>query len=147
MNYNDAYPSKYLKASDLDGGPVITVIEGAPLETLGSGAEAQQRLVLYLHGLKALPLNKTNAKAVAKITGTDDTDGWTGAKIEVFPSTTELRGETVDCIRIRAPKPPGSVKQTSPRRPLQRPQSKAEAAGSIVSRGDMNDDIPFAPAF
>lgn len=146
MNYNEIFPSKYLKAADLDRGPVTTMIEGAPLETLGSGADAQQRLVLYLHGLKALPLNKTNAKAVAKITGTDDTDGWIGARIEVFPSTTELRGETVDCIRIRAPKPP-PAKQTASQRPLHPPQSKAEAPGSVLSRGDMDDEIPFAPAF
>jgi hypothetical protein len=35
MNINNAYPSKYLKASDLDGRNVTVTIKSAELEEIG----------------------------------------------------------------------------------------------------------------
>ena len=45
----------------------------------------------------------TNWDAVAAITGEDDTTRWPGHAIELYPTTTKMKGETVDCIRIRPP--------------------------------------------
>ncbi|WP_027525572.1 hypothetical protein [Bradyrhizobium sp. Ec3.3] len=107
---NEIFPSKYLKVSDLNGKPHVPEIERAPTETLGSGGNAETKTVLYFRcGMKPLPLNMTNWDSVAAIAG-DDTDNWPGHRIELYPSTTTLRGSTVDCIRIRAPKAPPAAK-------------------------------------
>ena len=59
---NDVFPSKYLKASDLDGTPLTVTIVSAPLETLKNPeGKEQTKTVLYLRGTKKLlPLNVTN---------------------------------------------------------------------------------------
>jgi hypothetical protein len=92
---------------------------------------------LYFRGgTKALVLNLTNWDAVADIAG-DDTDGWPGQRIEVFPTTTELRGKIVDCIRIRPP----AQREFVPAATKKKPPPPAAAGNG----GGLDDEIPFAP--
>ena len=129
---NEVFPSKYLKASDLNGKPAVPVIESAPLETLKSlEGKEQTKTVLYFKGAKkGLPLNQTNWDAVADATGEDDTDRWPGHRIELYPTTTTMQGKTVDCIRIRPP--------------AQRELPKANPpAPKPPVADDMDDGIPF----
>jgi hypothetical protein len=112
---DDLFPSKYLKAADLKGKPHVLKIDEAPVE-------------IFKNGGKPLPLNMTNFDSVADIAG-DDTEDWPGHSIEVFPSTTELRGKTVDCVRIRKP-PQGTL---IPPRAGPKPSPKQ----------DLEDEIPF----
>lgn len=104
MRRNDVFKSKWLKADDLIGRSRVLEIEAAPLETLkNASGEQQQKVVLYFVGeQKRLPLNMTNWDLVADICG-DDTDDWPGHKIELYPTTTQMGGKTVACIRVRAP--------------------------------------------
>ena len=127
---NEIFPSKYLKAEDLDGKAVVALIELAPTETLGRGDDAEQKTVLYLRGLKALPLNMVNWDSVAAIAG-DDTDDWPGHWIELHPTTTTLKGSVVPCIRIREP------------RQKEKEQQQPKAKKRVPLPDDMNDDIPF----
>src|SRR6266567_1300848 len=101
MRKDDVFPSKYLKAADLNGKARVLEIAEAPLETLkNASGESQQKTVLYfVNEKKRLPLNMTNWDSVADICG-DDTEEWPGQKIELFPSTTQMSGKTVSCIRI-----------------------------------------------
>jgi len=128
MKRDEVFPGKYLKASDLKGKPRTVEIDHAPYETLkNTKGEEQQKIVLYFVGAKkALPLNMTNFDAVADIWG-DDTEFWPGQKIELYPTTTQMGGKTVDCVRIRRPR-----ELPSPPRP------KQEGA-----RPEMDDEIPF----
>ena len=58
-------------------------------------------MVLYFNKTKkTLPLNRVNWDSVADILG-DDTDDWIGGKIELYPTTTEMAGKTVPCVRVR----------------------------------------------
>jgi hypothetical protein len=126
---NEIFPSKYLKASDLAGKPLEVEIKNAPTETLGSGSDAEEKTVLcFRSGVKPFPLNMTNWDAVASIAG-DDTDDWHGHRVELYPTTTELKGKVVDCVRIRAPQQKGQKPKAGPAVP--------------PPDGDMNDDIPF----
>jgi hypothetical protein len=116
MKRADVFPDKYLKAPDLKGKARVLEIDHALLETLKNiKGEEQQKIVLYFVGAKkALPLNMTNFDAVADICG-DDTEFWPGQKIELYPTTTQMGGKTVDCVRIRRPRelpiaPPKRVK-------------------------------------
>ncbi len=126
---NEIFPSKYLKASDLAGKPLEVEIKDAPTETLGSGSDAETKTVLcFRNGVKPLPLNMTNWDAVAAIAG-DDTDEWTGHRVELYPTTTELKGKVVECTRIREPQQKGQKPKAGPAVP--------------PADNDMDDDIPF----
>ncbi len=128
MRRDDVFPDKYLKAPDLKGKPRVVEISAAPLETLrNTKGEEQQKIVLYFVGVKkALPLNMTNFDAVADICG-DDTEFWPGQKIELYATTTQMGGKTVDCVRIRKP------------RELPLPPPKP-----VKPEAEFDDGIPFA---
>ncbi len=104
MKKNDVFPSKYLKAADLNGKPVTVTIERASYEALKTpdGKENSKTVLYFVGAKKALPLNLTNWDSVAEVCG-EDTDDWHGCKIELYPDTTAMAGRTVDCIRVRAP--------------------------------------------
>ena len=72
----------------------------------------------------------TNWDAVAAIAG-DDTDDWPGHRVELYPTTTTLKGKPVDCIRIRAAAAEGA-------------EAEGGAGGAADGRTmTMDDDIPF----
>ena len=75
MKRDDVFPSKYLKAADLNGKPVTVTIKSAPYETLKNpeGKEQGKTVLYFVGGKKALPLNVVNWDSVAAICG-DDTD-------------------------------------------------------------------------
>ena len=63
MNINDAFPSKYLKASDLQGRNHSVTIANVVTEDIGKGEE---KLIIYFQGhKKGMVLNKTNANNLA----------------------------------------------------------------------------------
>ena len=101
MDINTAFPSKYVKAADLNGKSHTVTIRVCVLEELGQGAEKEQKPVLYFHkAQKGLVLNKTNANTIAKAYG-GDTVAWEGRPVEIFPTEVEFRGQMVDGIRLR----------------------------------------------
>lgn len=105
-NINDAFPSKYLKAADLDGKPALYKMDRAAFETIGN----DRRLILYFESQeKGMVLNKTNASNIAKLYG-DDTDEWSGQEIVLFEAMVDFKGETVPAIRVRGPKKPSAKK-------------------------------------
>lgn len=101
MNIDSAFPSNYLKASDLgEKSPLVTIdrIEVEPI-----GRDKEMKPVLYFQGKdKGLVLNKTNAKKIAELTGSKDTDDWHGCQIRIYATETEFAGETVECIRVKS---------------------------------------------
>jgi hypothetical protein len=100
---NAVFPSRYLKAADLTEPVVVTVSE-AQLEELKHQGRAAKKIVLHFKQTnKVFPLNKVNWDSMERVTGQSDSDNWAGCKIELYPTQTEMRGETVDCIRIRKP--------------------------------------------
>jgi hypothetical protein len=102
MKRDDLFPSKYLKASDLNGKPAVVQIEDAAVEPLKTlDGKTNEKLVLTLKGYrKAFVLNVTNFDAIAAIHG-DETDEWPGKTIELYPTTTSMGGKTMPCIRVR----------------------------------------------
>lgn len=101
-NWRDSIPSKWLKASDLDGKPQLVTIKRFTVEALQDGTK--KPAVWFREEAKGLVLNITNGKSIEKIAGTADPDGWMGKRVVIYPTETEMGGERVDCIRVRAPK-------------------------------------------
>lgn len=101
MNINDAFPSNYLKASDLgDAQPVVT-IDRVEVEPVGRGKEMKP--VIYFAGKqKGMVLNKTNSKKIAEIASSPDTDDWHGVQIRLFATEVDFQGETVEAIRVKS---------------------------------------------
>lgn len=124
---NGAFPSKYLKASDLQKRQVTLKISHAQFEKIGT----DDKLVLYFQGTKdnkGVVLNKTNAGVVANAYG-DETDEWAGKPVTLFEAMVEFQGKLSPAIRMMIP--------NSGARPV--PQAKP----APTAAQDMNDEIPF----
>ena len=100
IKISDAFPSQYLKCSDLNGKPWDMKIRTVAMEDLGQGNDKETKPVLYLaDAQKGLVLNKTNSNTIVKSYG-DDTGNWTGKAIQVYPTTTEYQGYIFDAIGV-----------------------------------------------
>lgn len=124
-NWRDSMPSKWLKASDLNGKPALVTIKEFTVEKMNDGGK--KPAVWFKEEDKALILNITNGKKIEGICGSADPDNWIGKRIVIFPTETEMAGDTVECIRVRAPKPGTAAPQPEPE-----PEFHAS-----------DDDVPF----
>lgn len=102
MHYILMFPSKYVRAADLQGRDVTVEIASVAMEELVmAGGKKDKKPVMHFAGKdKSLVLNKTNATTIAKTLG-NDTDQWVGKSITLYPTKTACGGEQVDCIRVR----------------------------------------------
>lgn len=125
MQISEAFPSKYLKASDLQGRNVMVKMSHAAFEEIGG----DKKLILYFQGKeKGMVLNKTNANNISDIYG-DDTDDWAGEPIVLVEAMVDFQGKTVPAIRVRKP----TAKDVA---------GKAAPARQPVA-AEMDDEIPF----
>ncbi len=137
-NINDAFPSNYLKASDLQGREVVVSIDRVEFEAVGR--EKEQKAVLHFIGKsKGFVLNKTNARKITEIAGSALTEEWHGVAIVVYPTETEYAGDTVDCIRVK-PVNKSKMQRMTPAPPPVAPPPVEKA----WDEGPLTDDqIPF----
>jgi hypothetical protein len=99
---------EYMFAFDLQGKDVTVTIDRitqGELTALG-GRKSKKPLCFFREGRekKPLALNSTNCKVIAAMYGNDTAD-WAGKRITLYPTTTSMAGETVDCIRVRPQAP------------------------------------------
>src|SRR3990167_10743705 len=100
-NINDAFPSNYIKASDLKGGQPTVTIDRVEFEPVGQAREMKP--ILYFAGKeKGLVLNKTNAKNITHLVGSSETNDWIGCSIKLYATNVEYQGDTVEAIRGKA---------------------------------------------
>ena len=96
MKSTDIFPSKYLRAADLDGREPVVTIARVDMETLGD----ERKPVVYFVGKdKGLVMNKTNFSAIEDISGEEDTDNWAGTKVKLITVKVEFQGKRVPAIR------------------------------------------------
>jgi len=113
---NDVYPSKYLAAdSDVpEEGQLIVTFDRVEVETLGQGADAEDKPVAYFRETKkGLVINKTNWIQFAKILDSDDSDDWIGRKVALFSTDVSFGKEMKRGIRVSSKLPKGAA----PRQP------------------------------
>jgi hypothetical protein len=138
-NINDAFPSNYLKASDLKGNQVVVTIDRVEFEPVGR--DKDMKAVIYFIGKqKGVVLNKTNAKKITEIAGSALTEEWHGHAIVLYPTETEFAGEQVECIRMK-PVNKSAMGRMTPQPPAPKPEPVAVAAGHAFN--DDDDSIPF----
>ena len=103
--FEEAFPSRFLKAALFDGKQVVLTVKDAYTEELegdkGDKDEKPKRKLILAFRERPLELVccKTNAVCMKAMFGSKISD-WIGKKISLFPTTTLFAGKTVDCIRI-----------------------------------------------
>jgi len=137
-NINDAFPSNYLKASDIRGKEPVVTIDRVEFEPVGR--QREMKAVVYFKGKeKGIVLNKTNATKITQLSGSPDTEHWDGVKIRLFATETEFGGETVECIRIKAAGVTNGNGKSAPKpEPPPPPPVQHDDASQVY-----DDDIPF----
>jgi hypothetical protein len=115
MRKNEAYPSKYFKASDQSDGWTLTAeVEVTRLEKLsGSNGNGEtEKLVVYFRKLRSgLVIGPTVFDQFVAATGEEDSNDWKGHTVELYRDSTTFAGKRVPCIRVR--KPSGEVVKKS----------------------------------
>jgi hypothetical protein len=130
-NINDAFPSNYLKASDIRGSEPVVTIDRVEYEPVGR--QREMKAVVYFKGkTKGVVLNKTNATKIVQLAGSPQTEDWDGCRIRLFATETEFGGETVECIRVKAAPPNGARAAVTP------PPPPSREPGD-----EMDDDMTF----
>ena len=124
---SELYPSNYLKADDLPDEGLSMTIKTVEVEKMGD----DQKPVIYFKEKneteeKGLVLNKTNADAIAQLTGSDDTDDWEGQRITIYPTETAFQGKTVPCIRVKLRAPKGKAKAAVAEPEEEKPSKKGD---------------------
>lgn len=147
MRISAAFPSTYIKSSDLNGQRVRVVMSHVAVEKVGD----DQKPILYFQGKqKGLVLNKTNATNISISYG-DDTDAWIGQPIELFEAMVEFQGKTTPAIRVNVPRLPNQptiqqqmASQAPPAYVAQAPRNGNGHHANQSPVGQMIDDeVPF----
>lgn len=126
-NINDAFPSSYLKAADLQGSTPTVTIANVKFEEVGKDRDL--RPIVYFAGKeKGVVLNKTNANNISKLYG-PETDDWIGKPVMLGTAMVDFNGQSVESIRIYPPK--------------QAKQSVAKPAPRPTVSEELDDEIPF----
>lgn len=121
MHWKSLMDRDFMYAFDLQGKDVtVTIDRVVGGELTGPGGKKSKKPLCYFRESKSgkpLALNSTNCKCIAGLYG-NDTDAWIGKRITLWPTTTQMGGETVDCIRVR-PKVPSGKPAAQPESPEQ----------------------------
>ena len=146
MKVGEAFPSKYLAASDIPVGGVTVTIESYEVTDIGQGERKQRKPVLYFRNAKkGLILNKTNARTIEAIFGTDELDDWVGQPVTLVARVVEFQGDEVEAIRIKVPQKQRSATVDSAfDQPGPDYHTKASAAMKALRPTEEDvEDLPF----
>lgn len=142
MNIGSAFPSKYLKASDIPESQFVTVqINHVEIENVaGSGDPEDDKPVLYFIGKqKGMVLNKTNSNAISTAYGYE-TDDWQGKTVQLYATETEFQGKRVPCLRVKVPKGGAAVAGARPQRPTVAQRQTVPESQDVPADGEIDPD-------
>lgn len=138
MHISQLKQSKFLKKEDCGKGILVTIEGGEMMNVAGSGQPEEMKFCLnFSENVKPLACNATNLELIARITGSEDTDDWTGHQIVCYNDPTVVnKGKVTGGIRVRAPKA---------KPPMARPAAAAAPAPAPAAppAEEEEDDVPF----
>jgi hypothetical protein len=105
LKANELCPSPNLQALDIGtdlGDSVNVTIKGFDKSEVGKEKQVRSRLFVEEFD-RPLVINRTNVKALIDLYGNDTAD-WIGQPFNLYVSETSFQGDTVRCLRVRAPK-------------------------------------------
>jgi len=151
MKFNDAFPSKWLSANDIDDDLVVTISSDDPVsyeefKAPGKTTPDSKPVLRFKSpkGTKPLILNKSNWKTIGQVLGSDDTDDWAGRSITLYATEVEAFGETAMGIRVRAQKPKAAKPAPTVTKSIPKSQPRQETAEERPTDDSQHDkDLPF----
>lgn len=138
VDINEIYKSNsdYVKAEDIGQNMWTFTIKTADVKNFDDGTS--KIILTFVEWGKSLPLNATNARAIAGLYG-HNSNAWPGNRIMLFSTPVDFQGKQTLGIRVRAPMAPqqqpapgvtaATVASQSPQRPLTPAQNYAQASG------------------
>ena len=118
--------SRFFRAEDLQEEKLLKIKEVTE-EMVGQGADQEQKLVVWFtNSKKGLPLNRTNNRTIRGAYG-DETPGWPGKIIALYPTQAPFRGKMVGALRVRIPPKENTSVTTGPQPAPKSPPTKAAA--------------------
>lgn len=92
----------YIGAYSLNGKDLTVEVTKVEVRRVkGEGGKEEDCTVAELKGQKPFIINRTNAKTITRIYGSPYIEDWVGKIITLYPTTTKVAGEVVECLRIR----------------------------------------------
>lgn len=101
-DYRKFYDKDYLGAWDIpDRDITLTIASAVGGELTGQGGRKSKKPILKFEKTeKAMALNATNGKIIAGMYGVH-VEQWAGKRVTLYKTTTQMGGDTVECIRVR----------------------------------------------
>ena len=101
MKLHEVFPSRFMEAKELGGEQRTLTIDSYEIG-VAVGREGQLKTILFFKETneRGLVLNVTNGSRIAAHHG-EELNDWKGCQIIIYPSTCDLEGKTVDCIRVK----------------------------------------------
>jgi len=90
---------------------VVEITEVKTESVMNADGRNEECLVAHLKDQKPLIVNKTNAKAIAKVCGSNYIEDWKGKQIALYISNVKAFGELVEAIRVRTVPPKSKSKR------------------------------------
>jgi len=124
----------YIGVYSLDEGKdkVVTIEKVIRDMVTSIGGKKEECTIAILKGEKPFILNSTNSKMIQKLYGTPYIEDWAGAKITLYASITKLKGEDVECLRIRPKIPNKKLPELTPTHKKWNGAIKALKDGSVT---------------
>jgi len=92
MKFSDTRESKYLKQSDVKQ-PTKVTIANFTIESVGQGAEAENRVICYFaRAKKGMVVNTTNQATLEELFHTDETDEMIGKQVVIWTDPSIMFG-------------------------------------------------------
>ena len=90
---------------------IVEITEVKTESVMNADGRNEECLVAHLKDQKPLIVNKTNAKAIAKVCGSNYIEDWKGKQIALYISNVKAFGELVEAIRVRTVAPKAKSKR------------------------------------
>jgi hypothetical protein len=138
VDWDELYPGRFLKASDLKGQRVTVTIKSVDLEELeGDGGKIVKGVIGFAGKEKMMALNRTNGLCLRSMFG-KKVQAWEGKRVTLIPTETKFGAETVDAIRIYgSPDIPRDIEielKLPKKRPIKMTMHRTEGRGSAPAQ-------------
>ena len=128
--------SRFFKAADLEHEKKFR-IKSVTEEVFGEQKE-KKPVVWFTKDERGLALNIINRRTLQGAFG-DETDGWVGKIIIIYPTTVDFRGKPTPGLRVRIPPPKGNGQPVT----AKAPEPVLPPAAAVGADDELDDEINF----